>query len=274
MGVCIPPAGWCGRRRRRGCHRVLGFSASWRPNVAARRRKLKKEAQMNVALVVFDMAGTTVHDDDAVHVCLQQALDASGITVTRDQVNAVMGEPKPIAIAKLLGHTHVDVTDPDVLEIHGRFEALMIDHYRHSVEVRPVEGAEAVFRDLQNAGVHVALDTGFSRVIVDTILERLGWLGSDLVNATVASDEVPRGRPHADLIQRAMLLTDVRDPKSVAKVGDTPADLLSGEAAGCGWIIGITSGSHTRAQLEPYPHTHLIERLEELSAVVLGARVV
>src|SRR5262249_40686304 len=68
---------------------------------------------------------------------------------------------------------------------------------------------------------------------------------------------------------RAMLLTDVRDPKSVAKVGDTPADLLSGEAAGCGWIIGITSGSHTRAQLEPYTHTHLIERLEELSAGVL-----
>ncbi len=34
---------------------------------------------MNVQLVVFDMAGTTVYDGDAVNVCLRGALQAADI---------------------------------------------------------------------------------------------------------------------------------------------------------------------------------------------------
>jgi phosphonatase-like hydrolase len=232
---------------------------------------------MKIALVVFDMAGTTVHDDDTVHICLKQALEAAGVEVTRDQINEVMGEPKPVAIAKLLSRVRerqADTSDQDVIEIHERFETLMLTHYREAPGVRAVEGAADVFRELKDSDVRVALDTGFSRAIVDAILERLGWLGNELLDATVASDEVRRGRPHADLIERAMRLTEVDNPKSVAKVGDTPADLLSGAAAGCGWIVGITTGSHTRGQLERYPHTHLIERLEELPVAVLGVNTV
>ena len=232
---------------------------------------------MKTALVVFDMAGTTVHDDDAVNICLKQALESAGIMVSRSEINEVMGEPKPVAIAKLVSRlraVQAHTSDRDVIEIHERFKTLMLAHYREAPEVRPAEGAADVFRELQASGVRVALDTGFSRVIVDAILKRLGWLGNELVDATVASDEVLRGRPHADLIERAMRLTDVSDAKSVAKVGDTPADLLSGHAAGCGWIVGVTTGSHTRAQLEPYPHTHLIERLHELPVALLGAGAV
>ena len=51
----------------------------------------------------------------------------------------------------------------------------------------------------------------------------------------------------------------ITDPAHVAKVGDTPADLQEGTNAGCGWVIGITSGSHTREELMPYPHTHLVD---------------
>ncbi|MCZ7635203.1 MAG: hypothetical protein M5U12_03590 [Verrucomicrobia bacterium] len=54
---------------------------------------------MKIELVVFDMAGTTVRDDDAVNLCLRDALHAGGIDVTRDEVNEVMGIPKPTAIA-------------------------------------------------------------------------------------------------------------------------------------------------------------------------------
>jgi phosphonatase-like hydrolase len=126
------------------------------------------------------------------------------------------------------------------------------------------------FRRLKQAGVRLALDTGFSRPIVNAILERLGWNNGGLLDATVASDEVQRGRPHADLALKAMSLTGVRDPKRVAKVGDTPSDLQEGKAAGCGLIIGVTNGTHTRDQLAPHPHTHLIGSLKELPALVLG----
>ena len=69
---------------------------------------------------------------------------------------------------------------------------------------------------------------------------------------------------------RSLLEAQASDPAMVtaadrvAKVGDTPSDLQEGHAAGCGRIIGVTAGSHTHAELSPYPHTHLIGTVAEL----------
>ena len=60
----------------------------------------------------------------------------------------------------------------------------------------------------------------------------------------------------------------ITDPANVAKVGDTPADLLEGKNAGCGLIVGVTEGTHTRAQLEPHPHTHLIGSVRDLPGIL------
>lgn len=228
-----------------------------------------------VDLLVFDMAGTTVHDDDAVHRCLCSALAGAGVNVSRDEVNEVMGMPKPVAIALLLErrkYRGASAPPAEVTSIHDDFLRHMISFYRTDPAVREIDGASPVFGQLRRAGVKVALDTGFSRAIVDAILQRLGWAGADLLDATVASDEVPRGRPHPDLVLRAMKLTGVNDARRVAKVGDTPADLQEGHAAGCGFVIGVTNGSHTRQQLEPHPHTHLIDNLRELPELLLGGR--
>ena len=222
---------------------------------------------MRIGLVVFDMAGTTVRDDDAVNTCLRQALATAGVEVDRKAANSVMGEPKPVAIAKLLSSgrkTPLRPTHPRVRELYAVFEGLMLDFYRDDPTVRAVDDAAETFRVLKNRGIRVALDTGFNRAIADVILRRLGWLDINLIDATVASDEVVRGRPYPDLIQRAMVLADVIDPFAVAKVGDTPADLCEGTAAGCALVIGITTGSHTREALEAHPHTHLVDRLSQV----------
>ena len=38
--------------------------------------------------------------------------------------------------------------------------------------------------------------------------------------------------------------------RRVAKVGDTPVDLDEGLSAGCGLVVGVTTGSFPRVQLE------------------------
>ncbi len=227
---------------------------------------------MSIELVVFDMAGTTVRDEDAVNICLREAL-ARHIAASRDEVNAVMGLPKPTAIrllleGKLRGKEPVPATL--VSTIYDDFLARMLRHYREAASIEPMPHALDTFWQLKEAGVHIALDSGFSRPIVDAILERLGWNEGGLLDATVASDEVQRGRPHADLVLRAMELTGVRDPQRVAKVGDTPSDLQEGTAAGCRLVIGVANGSHTREQLISNPHTHLIASLQELPPLVLN----
>jgi phosphonatase-like hydrolase len=223
-----------------------------------------------IELVVMDIAGTTVEDPDGVGRCLKAALTAHGSDWTHEAVNAIMGIPKPIAITQLLKEFHTGGQEPDpadVQRIFADFQDRMIDFYRTSPEVREVPGASDVLRELRSKGIKTVLDTGFSRAVVDSVLERLGWDG-DLLDATVASDEVPRGRPHPDLIFAAMERTGVTDVLKVAKVGDTPSDLQEGTAAGCAMVVGVTQGTHTAAQLKGHPHTHLIETIRDLTDIV------
>jgi phosphonatase-like hydrolase len=114
----------------------------------------------------------------------------------------------------------------------------------------------------------VALDTGFSRDIAQTLINRLNWERDGLIDASVTSDEVDRGRPHPDMIQRLMSKLGVTDPRRIAKVGDTPADLLEGKNAGCGLVVGVTQGSCAREQLERFPHDYLIGSVAELPALL------
>jgi phosphonatase-like hydrolase len=243
----------------------------------ANRRFLEwsRDSAMKISLVVLDMAGTTVSDDDAVNTCLRQALKAGRFDVSRDEVNAVMGMPKPVAIRTLVEGKRTDGTpapQPLIDTLYDDFGARMLRHYRMDPGVRPMPHAVDVLLEIRAAGTKIALDTGFSRPIADAILDRLGWGEGRFLDATVTSDEVARGRPFPDLIERAMKLTGVAEPKMVAKVGDTPSDLQEGASAGCGLVIGVTNGTHRQDQLAAYPHTHLISSLQELPALVLAGR--
>ena len=50
----------------------------------------------------------------------------------------------------------------------------------------------------------------------------------------------------------------------VAKIGDTPSDLHEGTSAGCGWVVGVWEGSHTKDELAMHPHTHLLPNVTHL----------
>jgi phosphonatase-like hydrolase len=216
-----------------------------------------------IELVVFDMAGTTVNDEDAVNRCVRDALEAVGLVVASADVNRVMGLPKPQAIARLIEQygRSADL-GPRLDSIHGDFVRRSVKFYASDPSVREIPGASRVFDRLRSAGLRIALNTGFDRAITDVILDRVGW--GDRIDATIASDEVARGRPYPDMIRELMRRLGVSQASRVAKVGDTPADLEEGHNAGCGWIVGVTRGTHARSELEPFPHTHLIESIRDL----------
>jgi phosphonatase-like hydrolase len=221
-----------------------------------------------IRLVVLDIAGTTVQDMDGVGGALKAALTAANVAWTPEGVNAIMGIPKPIAIRQLMGGE----PDPATLDtIFRDFQARMIEYYRTDEGIAEIPGAVEVFRILRGRGIKVVLDTGFDRSIVEAILDRLEWRKE--LDATVTSDEVAQGRPHPDLIYRAMELTGVTSVREVAKVGDTPSDLQEGTAAGCALVIGVTYGTHSRAQLVGEPHTHLIDSIGELPDLMSGLHV-
>jgi phosphonatase-like hydrolase len=216
------------------------------------------------------MAGTTVEDGDAVKSSFRAALSGAGIEVDPASIDAVMGLAKPEAIRLLLAGTGRPFSAAGVAAIHEDFVRRMRDHYAFDPSVREVPGAAAAFATLRRAGIKVALNTGFSRTISATVLSRLGWHAPAVIDADVASDEVPRGRPHPDMMRFLMARVGTKNPGLVAKVGDTKADLEEGTNAGCGLVIGVTSGSFTREQLQAYPHTHILASVVDVPGLVLS----
>jgi phosphonatase-like hydrolase len=220
-------------------------------------------------LIVFDLAGTTVHDNKDVHHVLQRVFKKIHIRISIQEANEVMGIPKPIAIRMLLErHQYPYISEMLVLEMHAHFVLKMAKFYKEHASVREKHGASAVFRVCKKHGIKIVVDTGFDRAIVVPLLERMGWEKNGLIDGSVTSDEVVKGRPYPDMIYRAMELTGVTDVESVAKVGDTMSDLQEGTAAGCTWVIGVTTGAYSHDELQKGPHTHLVQHLSELLPIL------
>jgi len=216
-------------------------------------------------LVVFDIAGTTVWDQNFVNQAVIEGFSEHGIVVGLDEINPLMGIPKPKAIETVLRNQSDPRADDHqfVMVVHDSFLSQMQNFYRTSEEVRPIAGVESTFMQLKSAGVKVALDTGFDRTVTDIILGRLRW-NQDVIDFSVTSDEVANGRPAPDMIFVCMQATGVLDAANVAKVGDTPSDIMQGLAAKCRWVVGVCEGTHTREQLAEYHPTHLIPSVAQL----------
>ena len=223
---------------------------------------------MSVKLVVFDIAGTTVQDSDhSVSKAFQSALKQFGFEVALNNIDPLMGYEKTLAIKKILQeNTEAGFSIPQklVLDIHRVFVLEMIKHYQYAPDIAALPNVEETFLILHQMGIKIGINTGFSRDIADTILNRLNWIENGMVDFYVGSDEVLLGRPHPYMIEHLMQLCDINNPKEVVKVGDTEVDVREGQNANCLYSIGVTTGIFTRDELKKYKPSHIIDNVSEL----------
>jgi len=225
----------------------------------------------SVQLVVFDIAGTTVRDKGSVAEAFLSAFRDFGFTMPVEEIKKVMGFRKMDAIVLLLEKFAPDVKDNDFMidRIHTRFIDTMIEFYRNDETLAPFPNAESVFSTLKAQGIKIALNTGFTRSITDTILHRLRWDDrSPLIDRVICSDEVAHGRPHPDMIKALMDDLSIVSPEAVLKVGDTEVDVEEGRNAACGTVVSVTTGAYTRDQLASYGPDFIIDDLQELLPII------
>ena len=215
-----------------------------------------------VDLFLFDLAGTTVVDDDHVLRSFLQAAAAFGLAVQPAELQSRMGWHKAEVFASLLAERDRDVALAQAMA--ERFEVEFADLVQRE-PLQPTLGAVATLLALEAAKVQIGFNTGFTRKTANVVLAAMGWQRF----ISVASDEVAHGRPAPDLIQRAMAECGVTDPARVGVAGDTPADLLAGDAAQVGVLVGVGCGTHKLVELAAYPHTHLLDDLRALPKIVL-----
>lgn len=233
-----------------------------------------------IQLAVFDMAGTTVQDNKEVETCFYEAAIQTGLEASPRRITDMQGIPKLIVVQTLWGEV-IDPQHPDfnakVELTYQTFRQILENHYL-THPVLPTEGAIETLTWLRSKGVKIALTTGFYRKVANIILQRLGWdknldknyrgNSESLIDLSLTPDETGKGRPHPDMIFMAMEILGITDSKKVINIGDTPSDLESGRAAGCLLSLGITNGTHTRAELLQYDNDGLIDSMLEFPAFV------
>lgn len=223
---------------------------------------------MHYRLAIFDMAGTTIIDRDAVATCFISAFARHNILVEKEEVNPLMGYKKTQAITMLLSEKGFSVSDDLVDFIHDEFIDKMLDYYEYDPEVKPFADAEEVFLLLKEKGLMVALNTGFPKVIADAIIVRTQWIQKGLVDDFIASDEVEEGRPAPFMIEKLMHRFSIENPAQVIKIGDTEVDINEGRNARCGLVVAVTTGAFTEDELKPYQPDYIVSNLTAFSKLI------
>jgi phosphonatase-like hydrolase len=219
-------------------------------------------------LVALDMAGTTVDEGGLVYRAIAEAVaDATGSSVPADVLQHWKGTSKEEAIAGILDELGQDASRERVEAVFGVFLGKVATAYRENPPA-PIPGVLEMFAELRAAGVRIALQTGYTAEVAGSILEGLGWKVGETVDALVTSDAVALSRPAPYLVFHAMEATGVTDVRRVLVAGDTPNDLGAGTNAGAGFVVGVTTGSFTRAQLLAEPHTHVLDSVAELPTLL------
>lgn len=233
---------------------------------------------MSVKLVVFDIAGTTVKDDNNVSEAFQSALAKHEIHIELEKINPFMGYEKKLAINDILktrsslDQTEITTTLIDL--IYTEFVQLMLRYYERAEGISALPDVEETLLELQNRGIKVGINTGFPQIIAEAIVKRLQWREKGLINYLIGSDQVEFGRPHPLMIQHIMRVLNIHDPNEVVKVGDTEVDIREGREAKCKYVIGVTTGTFTRKELEKYKPTHIIDNVSEILSILANENTV
>jgi phosphoglycolate phosphatase-like HAD superfamily hydrolase len=104
---------------------------------------------------------------------------------------------------------------------------------------RPLVDLGALFRGLRAAGTRIAVATSDDREPTERTLAHLGV--ADLVAGVACADDGRPVKPRPDAVLWLCRELGV-PPARAAVIGDSPADLAMGRAAGVGLVVGVLTG--------------------------------
>src|SRR5271166_5506792 len=198
--------------------------------------------------VVFDWAGTILdHGSRAPVAALQDVFAAADVPVSVAEARLSMGIAKKDHIRCILGLPRVSAA----WEIqHGAapgesaVEALYADFLPKQLEClgdysTVIVGMQETTEALHSRGVKIGSTTGYTRTMLDFIVERAREQGFHPDCAICPQDVPGGGRPAPWMCYLNAIRLEVSPLWAMVKIGDTPSDIEEGLNAGM-WTIGVT----------------------------------
>ncbi len=210
--------------------------------------------------VLFDLDGTVV--DTIPHIL------ASFRHATAD----VLGEPLPDD--ELMHHVGVPLarqmryfTDDEQVAERLLASYREFNHRTHDEMARLYPNTRATLETLAGAGLPMAIVTSKSRMMAQRAIDLFDLGG--FFAAVVTADDTTVHKPDPRPVLLGAELLGV-DPGRAVYVGDSPADIASGNGAGAG-TVGATWGVASRERLVAAAPDAIIDDIAELPAL-LGVR--
>ena len=211
------------------------------------------------------MAGTTVNEDNMVYKTLQRSINEQGFQLPLETVLTYgAGKEKKQAIIDILNHIQTGDAEEKLADlIYVKFKNSLKLAYEN-LDVQPYEGVEKLFQYVRGRGVKVVLNTGYDSATAETLLSRLNWTVGTDIDGLVTASMVKNGRPHPEMIHKAMGLFGITDPKEVLKAGDSMVDIEEGKNAGCGITVGVLTGAQTEEELKKAAPDYIFDSLDKI----------
>ena len=198
--------------------------------------------------LVFDWAGTTVDFGSLAPArTLERLFSGLGISLRTAEIRRDMGLAKKLHIESILSmprirqawqslRGHAPTAD-DVGEVYQQFIPLQLSCLAEFSALIPGV-AESVQR-FRARGLKIGSTTGYTRPMLDLLLEISAKAGYQ-PDCSLCPDDVGSSRPGPFMIYENAVRLQVSPLGAIAKIGDTPADILEGLNAGA-WSIGLAA---------------------------------
>lgn len=223
----------------------------------------------DIKMVVFDMAGTTVDENNLVYKTVEKTINEAGFDVSlNDVLQHGAGKEKHKAITDILeACTKTKDVAESAAKIFANFKIALEKAYDEA-DIFAFEGMEAFFQNLKKHDIKVVLNTGYDFKTANKLMEKLNWKVGVQVDALITSDDVEKGRPHPDMILKAMNDFGIENPSQVLKAGDSQIDIVEGKNAGCGITVGVLSGAQNKQQLELAHPNYILHNVTDLAKML------
>ncbi|WP_079244021.1 HAD-IA family hydrolase [Chryseobacterium indologenes] len=220
----------------------------------------------NIELLVLDMAGTTIDEDNVVYKTLTSAVNDYGYNVSLEKVlSSCAGMEKLEAITSLL--KEINGNEEDAPAIFENFSDQLKESYQN-LDVKPINGAEDFLLNMKAQNKKIVLNTGYTSEIAHQLLNKLNWKENIHFDALITADDVSESRPSPEMIQLAMKKFNITEASKVLKAGDSVIDIEEGKNAGCGLTVAVLSGAQTQSALEKASPDYILNTISEAEGIL------
>lgn len=207
--------------------------------------------------VLFDLDGTVVDTIPHILASFRYATEAVfGAPLPDDELMQHVGVP---LATQMRYFTDDEATAEQLLAAYREF-----NHRTHDEMARLYPNTRTTLEALAAAGLPMGIVTSKSRMMAERAITLFG-LG-EFFRAVVTADDTPVHKPDPLPVLEGTRLLGA-DPGRAIYVGDSPADIEAGNAAGLG-TVAATWGVASRKRLEAAAPTAIIDDIAELPALL------